>query len=541
MSFPLRVSTLLQVGLLSLPILLASGVRAQVAAATLSPVLAPGHEAEWNLTRGKWALRDGLLEETAGEGLGVALLNEPALADVVLTVDFRVVPGDVGVRAAAIAFRATGTMSYYWAHFDSRNSQAILVHSTPADSWRVIARGPCPISVDAWHTAQLECRGKSIRISLDGKEILAAEDAALSAGRVGVGTSEGQVQYRNLKIDGEAQAGVGPLRDETPPPPLYAIISRGEAAGPYQSFPDAHRLKNGDIMAVFYAGYGHISLPNAEWPKGGRICMVRSSDEGRTWTPPAILYDDEQDNRDPHVAQMRDGSLICSFFNYWKQDGKTEYACLISRSTDGGKTWEQKGSVVSPVMWACSAPVRELTDGTYLLGVYTESGAGSWGGVVRSTDKGKTWSAPIDIGKEAKQYLDAETDVIELKDGVVFAALRSSTVNMYYSTSADKGLTWAPAKDIGFVGHAPHLLRLSTGEILMTHRVPNTALHVGRDDGKTWQGPYVLDSVIGAYPATVELKDGTVLAIYYTEGTGSHVRALRFKLKPDGIDLLPLQ
>ena len=38
----------------------------------------------------------------------------------------------------------------------------------------------------------------------------------------------------------------------------------------------------------------------------------------------------------------------------------------------------------------------------------------------------------------------------------------------------------------------------------------------------------------------MELRDGSVLAIYYTEGTGSHVRALRFRLTPDGIQPLPL-
>jgi hypothetical protein len=43
------------------------------------------------------------------------------------------------------------------------------------------------------------------------------------------------------------------------------------------------RLKNGDIVAVFYAGYGHVSLPHPpDWPNGGRICLVRSTDEGKT-------------------------------------------------------------------------------------------------------------------------------------------------------------------------------------------------------------------------------------------------------------------
>jgi len=67
----------------------------------------------------------------------------------------------------------------------------------------------------------------------------------------------------------------------------------------------------------------------------------------------------------------------------------------------------------------------------------------------------------------------------------------------------------------------PHLLRLSTGEILLSHRLPKTELHISRDETKTWQGPYSIDDCIGAYPSTVELKDGSVLIVYYVEGPGS--------------------
>jgi hypothetical protein len=533
--------TLSQIGMLGLSILVAGGCRTLAVPATTSPTLAPGREAEWNLTRGTWTLHDGVLEQTNLEGRGVALLLAPALADFVLTLDLRILPTGPGVRAAAIAFRATGTLTYYWAHLDAKNSQVILVHSTPDQPWHEIARRPCPISVDAWHNARLECRGTSIRLSLDGQEILSAEDATLGAGRIGVGTSQGQVQYRNVRIEGEVQTDAAPLREETPPPPLYTVISRGEAAGTYQAFPDACRLQNGDILCAFYAGYGHVSLPNESWPKGGRLCMVRSSYEGRTWTTPEVLFDDGDDNRDPHLTQLRDGSLLCSFFSLY-MDGTTRKGtgAQIVRSRDGGKTWSAAARAVAPGHY-CSAPVRELPDGTCILGTYDESNGKAWGGVIRSTDQGETWGAAIAIGKDSGVYLDAETDLILRQDGSLYAALRSSKVHMYYATSSDLGLTWSPVQDIGFDGHAPHFTRLSTGEVLLTHRLPQTALHVSRDDCKTWQGPYILDQVIGAYPATVELKDGTILAIYYTEGNGSHVRALRFRLRQDGIDLLPLE
>lgn len=507
-------------------------------AAPLTPPFTPDQQPQWHFASGNWRFSaEGTLEQTNASRRSAAVLRSPAYGNIRLTADFRIAPVGGGVRAAAVIFGATGTLSYHWLHLDSRFHQIILTRSTPKNTWIEIARRRCPaLTDDTWHKLVVEARGDAVKVLLDGQEALQAPLAEPSAGYVGFGTSQGQVAFRNLMLEGDV-VNMAQLKDEQPP---FRIISHGEAAGTYQAFPDACRLENGDIMAVFYGGYGHVSLPNAEWPKGGRICTVRSSDEGWTWSEPTVLYDDPLDNRDPHIAQLSDGTLVCSFFNYWREDGKTRYHCLLAHSTDGGKTWEQQGQVVTPLGWAVSAPVREMPDGTLILGVYSEGPHGSFGGVIRSTDHGKTWSAPIPIGEEARLPLDAETDVILLKDKTLYAALRSSKVNMHYATSPDLGLTWSEVKDIGFKAHAPHFTRLSTGEILMTHRIPETALHVSRDEAQTWEGPYVLDTVGGAYPATVELKDGTILGIYYEEGEGSAIRALRFRLKADGIEPLNL-
>ena len=341
-------------------------------------------------------------------------------------------------------------------------------------------------------------------------------------------------------------------------------ISRGEAAGTYQAFPDACRLKNGDIAAVFYAGYGHVSLAADDFPKGGRICMVRSSDEGRTWSAPKIIYDDDDDNRDPHIAQLDDGSIVVTFFSWrykkgverakraadfsWKAFSKNAEltGAQMITSRDGGETWDKEARVAFPD-WVVSAPVRQLKDGVCILGLYGKSKTGegklSVGATARSADRGKTWETPVEIESPPGVSLDAETDVIELKDGHLFAALRHSKENMHYATSTDAGRSWSPAQDIGFKGHCPHLTRLTggAGEILLSTRVPQTELRISRDETKTWQGPFEIDHVIGAYPATVELRDKSVLIIYYTEGKDSHIRARRFKLTDSGIEFLPLE
>lgn len=328
----------------------------------------------------------------------------------------------------------------------------------------------------------------------------------------------------------------------------FLVISRGGEAGPYQAFPDATRLANGDIVAVFYSGYGHVSLAKPGWEKGGRLAMVRSSDEGTTWTAPKIIFDDERDNRDPHITELNDGTLLVTFFSLvaatavdGQPTNKRETSGTeIIASHDGGATWSAPRAIAPG--WYVSAPVRQLKDGTCLLGIYGRDPETQekQGAVLVSKDNGKTWSEPRRIGAGQNLPVDAETDVIELNDGRVFAAMRTHNNNMYLAYSKDKGETWEPAFEADFRGHAPHFTRLSGGEILMTHRLPDTSLHVSRDDTRTWEGPYQIDNVFGGYAATVELKDGTVLVIYYTEGDDSHVRARRFELKPDGPHFLPI-
>ena len=334
----------------------------------------------------------------------------------------------------------------------------------------------------------------------------------------------------------------------------YKVISKGKLSGTYQAFPDICRSKDGELLCVFYAGYSHISLPAPDFLKGGRICMVRSDDDGGSWGEPTLVYDDINDNRDPHIAQLSDGTLICTFFSFmlkgnpihWTPELKKpldELAALIGvqmvRSRSGGEMWEPSCKTIAPG-WACSAPVRELKHGHCTLGLYKEDPQNgvAWGGVIKSTDSGKKWGLPVEIGKTNKLYLDAETDVIPLKNGWLLAALRSSRGNLYFSRSRNEGKTWSTPKDAGFPAHSPHFMRMKNGTIVLSHRIPNTAVHISNDDGKTWLGPFTIDdSAPGAYPSTVELRDGSVLIVYYTEGENSEIRARKFHVTKDGIAL----
>ncbi len=333
--------------------------------------------------------------------------------------------------------------------------------------------------------------------------------------------------------DAQASQGEPPV-----PPRSFVYVCEDAGAGGYEAFPDVCRLQDGRLMVVCYAGYGHVSLPSEQLPRGGRIVCCTSGDEGRTWSTPVLLYDGPHDDRDPSIAQLKDGRLICNFFSLGKSDTPdtpwTGHGTWMVSSDDAGRTWTEARQIAADAY--CSTPIRELSDGRLILGLYREQKGTANGAVTYSDDGGRTWSEVIDIDNGG-QRLDAETDIIELKDGTLYAAQRPA---MCYSVSSDRGRTWSVSKPMGFEGHCPYFLRTADDIILLAHRVPETSLHYSLDECRTWSENVLVDSVGGAYPSMVNLRDGSVLIVYYEEGPGSSIRAKRFRATSEGVQWLPL-
>jgi hypothetical protein len=314
----------------------------------------------------------------------------------------------------------------------------------------------------------------------------------------------------------------------------FVYVCRDGGNGGYEAFPDVCRIADGRLMCVFYDGWKHVSLPGDAHPGGGRVSAVYSADEGRTWSSPHVVYDGPDDDRDPSVVQLSDGRILCNFFSL-KPDSAGGYRGLGSwlvESADGGATWSDPRLIVSD--YYCSAPIRVLGDGSLILGLYREDSRDANGAVTRSEDAGTTWSPPIDIDNGGMR-LDAETDVIELPGGRLYAAQRTAMESMRYSISSDAGRTWSVSVPIGFPGHCPYLLRTPDGILLLAHRKPATSLHYTVDDGRTWSENVLVDDVGGAYPSMVTMNDGSVLIVYYEEGDGSNIRARKFRASRDGI------
>ena len=56
-------------------------------------------------------------------------------------------------------------------------------------------------------------------------------------------------------------------------------------------------------------------------PTGGRAMIVRSTDQGKTWSKPETLIDTPSDDRHPAFVELKDGTVLCSFFTLrWRAE-----------------------------------------------------------------------------------------------------------------------------------------------------------------------------------------------------------------------------
>ncbi len=306
-------------------------------------------------------------------------------------------------------------------------------------------------------------------------------------------------------------------------------------------FPVLIQLKDGRLAAVLRGGAPHIG-------RGGRLDWVTSKDQGRTWTPPKVLVDTAEDDRNPAFGQLKDGTLLAAYciLSGYGADGKLAGArkdrvfdgVYVMRSTDGGQTWSASrrspetrrppgdknvvSTAVSPY-----GKIVQLKDGTALMAVYYEATLAdgtqqfqSW--VFRSTDQGLTWDYPSLIQLDGN-----ETSLAVLKDGTVLAAVRTSRAGYLKVTrSKDGGKTWAPSVRVTQnAEHPADLIQLQDGRVLMSFGERNAPRGVhawlSRDGGVTWRSEdrQVLASDAPntdcGYPSSVETKRGRIVTMYY--------------------------
>ena len=328
----------------------------------------------------------------------------------------------------------------------------------------------------------------------------------------------------------------------------------------YHGWPTVAKRKNGELVLVCSGGRESHVCPF------GRVELMRSSDQGATWSFPRVLTDGPIDDRDAGVVETPNGKalLVTTFTSLayepilkknrgrwsagklalWEgahkrvsaETRKQSLGVWMLRSTDGGVSWSTpyRCLVNSP-----HGPVG-LRDGSMLY-----AGKALWAdnrvGVCGSTDDGETWQWLSDIptrdGDTKENY--HELHAVECKSGKLIVHIRNHNSKNSRETlqthSSDGGKTWAVPYSIGVWGLPAHLLRTTDGRLLMSYghrRKPyGNQARVSEDEGRTWSAAMTIsDDAPGydlGYPSTVQLADGRLLTIWYEVRPGSPKAVLR--------------
>ncbi len=297
-------------------------------------------------------------------------------------------------------------------------------------------------------------------------------------------------------------------------------------------------------------------------PTGGRAMIIRSTDEGKTWSKPVTLIDTRDDDRHPAWVALPDGALLCSLFTYsgaefadFVKRPEDAYRTGVIRSFDQGKTWDKQ--LIRPpspfLADESDGPMVLLKDGSILLTIsgVLKQGGPTQAAVLTSRDHGATWKLLSTI--KADHNLD-EANAVQLPDGQLVMLARPEGDICW---SHDQGRTWTAPVTFGMRMYAPSLYVLGDGTLACLHGCYTPGygglrLIFSTDGGHTWIAPakdhgFLVDNCYG-YGKAMELPDGSLFVV--DQGTGGHttqdaknmsLRCLRVRVRPDhsGVDLLP--
>lgn len=272
----------------------------------------------------------------------------------------------------------------------------------------------------------------------------------------------------------------------------------------------AHGNGVGDPTVLVDQKTGHI-LVAALWSKGnrawngsgpgltpeetGQLVLTRSTDDGRTWSPPLNITR-QIAGRNPqwrlcfngpgNGIQLRGGTLV--FPAQFRDAEGTPHSCFIF-SVDGGDAWTISPPAIPAQPPTSEAQIAELTDGSLLLSMRDESRSGkrAWARFAWQGDLSKgTWGEPW----------------FTVTDPTCMASL---------------------------VSH-PNGFLLFSNPNSAQQRVALT-IRTSDDDGRTWSSGRLLDPRPCAYSCLTVLQDGSI-GVLYECGDKSDIETLTFARFP---------
>lgn len=266
----------------------------------------------------------------------------------------------------------------------------------------------------------------------------------------------------------------------------------------------------------------------AAWFGGQRegapdVSIWLSRREAGRWTPPEkVASGDGVPCWNPVLFQPRTGPLLLF---YKAGPSPQTWSGMLLRSRDQGRTWSPPELLPAGILGPVKNKPFELSDGTLVCGTSVESHR-AWGcWVERTPDGGKSWTRHGPINLPGNYYGCIQPAVFGLSSGRLAMLCRTRGVHrMARATSGDGGRTWTDLEPIELPQNNSGLdaVMLRDGRVVVVYnhtqqgRTPLN-LAVSGDLGRTWTPGPVLESEPGeySYPAIIQ-GTGDVVSVSYT-------------------------
>jgi hypothetical protein len=262
--------------------------------------------------------------------------------------------------------------------------------------------------------------------------------------------------------------------------------------------------------------------------------FTRSTDGGKTWSKPVSITDEPAFARRHNFHGLHtaaDGSIYVS----WIDDREGKAAPFITRSSDGGVTWEPNRRVgTGEACPCCRTALATGSDGTLFV-AWRAVFPGNIRDIVvaRSSDHGFTWSDPVRVHTDDWTYpgcphagpsiqVDAANHL-----HVTWWTGKEGAAGVFYTQSVDGGRTFGTPVALGVAKYSqPAHVQMALGaggEVVVawddgTREVPQVVVRVSRDGGDTF-GPAARVSApqrVARFPV-LALTDSTVTIAWSEE------------------------
>lgn len=294
------------------------------------------------------------------------------------------------------------------------------------------------------------------------------------------------------------------------------------------------------------------------------MVVKRSLDGGSTWSPVQIVLAGTGQEAIMNPCPVVDGQTVLLFCMNAHKTDRGRHRQLLMRSTDDGQTWTAPIDITDEIASGYDTFVPgpgvsiRMRSGRLVVPGYTNDYTSdrkrtdSRSRVVYSDDHGRTWT----LGSPVEFPMSNESQVVELADGSLMINFRIQRELSAHpqcrgtAISRDGGQTWLepvvdhalrdPMCQAGFLRYSlaatggPNRLLFSNLDA-----IPGTGavrkkmtVRLSYDEGQTWPVARLIDPGRAAYSCPAVLSDGRIALLYECgdESANERIRLARFSL-----------